>query len=203
MPALPVVVGGFWGGVRATVGGVQVFHSMAWRQTSALPAGQAMAGTIADGIAQNWMAKMGTALTTQYVCSEAFVYSLESATAPAEVRSATDPGTDTGQPAPDQVACLIHHSVPVRGHGSSGRTYLPGWRADRITADGKTLDANFIGLVAGGWSDFVEAVQNHVFLVDGATVAFAVMSRVHSTVTPRSASRVEPIIATQRRRLVR
>ena len=203
MAPLPVVVGGFYGGIRAAYGGVPIFHTMAWRQTSALPAGQAEGQTIANAIRDNWLTNLGPVFPTTYTPIEAFVYELENPSRPAFTAAMSGAGGNTPTNVADNVQVLIKHRLNRRGRGVHGRTYLPGLSQGALNVDGKTITGADVTNYTSRWNAFVGDVVADVLGIDGATIAFAVLSRRRSDVEPVASSFAESIIATQRRRLKR
>jgi hypothetical protein len=201
--ALPIVTGGFWGGIKATLDGVPILNTFAWKQTSAVPAGQAKASTIAHEMAATWPTTLKAVSNVNFQVQEAFCYSLENPTTPAAVEAMTGAGAIADDEASDQVAVLIKHQIAVRGKGRQGRTYLCVGGLHKLNNDGRTITPSYVSDVQTAWEAFVIGVQNGVFGLDGATIAFGVMSRKFATVTPRINSVVESVIATQRRRLHR
>lgn len=203
MAPLPVVEGGFYGGIRAAYGGVPIFHTMAWRQTSALPAGQAEGQTIANAIAANWMTNMAPLFPTTYSPIEAFVYELENPERPAFTAAMSGSGSNSPTNVADNVQVLIKHRLNRRGRGVHGRTFLPGMAQGSLNVDGKTIAGADVSNYTSRWNAFTGDVTADVLGIDGATIAFAVLSRRRSDVEPAASSFAEAVIATQRRRLKR
>lgn len=104
-------------------------------------------------------------------------------------------GVETGDLLPFNVCAITSFRTDLTGPAHRGRIYLPGYT--EASADGNGFNPTSAGNLQTFWEDVVTGLG-----VSGVS-GLGVMSKVHTSVTPVTSVIVEPLFATQRRRLSR
>lgn len=147
---------------------------------------------IVEGVYAWWLAEQ-RALTTDGMRLERVVARNDTEVAEKLVSS---PGSETANTLPPNSAVLISMSSGLTGRSNRGRVYLPGCLYDDTVADGGQLDLTSLANLQDSW-DALEVI------LDGLAASFVILHSDSSDPTPVTASVVQPLVATQRRRLRR
>lgn len=189
----PIVVPNCYAGtVKARFGGQPVlntFHFTAGSAGQEQPICTALQG--AWKVATGPLTRFGSA----YVLEEFEVIDLSTATGGIWVIADTTAGARASTSvAGRQTSALITYNGQTRSRSSRGRTYLGPLYEDDIAANGASLETTSVTAVGNAMTAFRNYMSSLSF-------PMVVLSRKLLTAYPITLQRVEPIIATQRRRL--
>lgn len=189
----PIVVPGCYAGtVKAAFGTKTIINTFHFSNASP---GQEVACATALQAAWKLVAGPIARFDNKYTLVEFEAVDLSSTSGGIWVIPDTTAGTRTTTPTSGrQTSALITWNGQTRNRSQRGRTYLgPLYEAD-ITDDGATLASTTVTAIGNAFTAFRNSLTTAGF-------PLVVLSRKNLSYTPVTLQRVEPIMATQRRRL--
>lgn len=157
---------------------------------------------LADAVMLEWGAAWAGPLCSVYTITQVVLYGFNGL-GPSEVFTSTEdpiPMTNAGQALPQNCAGLVRKRTDAAGRRGRGRFYLPGLNEAAVDYVGR-IEETYLATLQTNASALLAGLQGITGVTDVVILHRSEGAGVEPAPTPVQSFTVEPVIATQRRRL--